>query len=73
MKTMYSRGLTIIPVAPWVSSTKEHESQWLSRTHHHRQLLGYAFYQSMRAAAAVSVLVISLHAHRIWTASPSTA
>lgn len=44
------------------------ELQEVSRTNHCRQLLGYTFYQSLRAAAAtVSVLVILLHAKGMCT------
>lgn len=68
MKPVCPRGSTT-PVTPWVPTTKQHMSQELSDTNHCRQLLGYALYQSLRAASAVSVMVISLHAEGMWTSA----
>lgn len=65
MKPVYPRGSTT-PVTPWVPTTKQNMSQELSDTNHCRQ---QPLYQSLRAAAAVSVMVISLHAEGMWTSA----
>lgn len=70
MKLLYPRGSSYHTCDTMGARREVHESQELSRMNHCRQLLGYTFYQSLRAAAAaVSVLVISLHAEGMWTSA----